>query len=80
MSLSHEQEHTHDHDGHDHEHYHDHEDHNHSIEEELSSGRKFIASIIITSVILVAEVLGGIFTGSLALLSDAAHVFWTYSL
>lgn len=66
MSHSHEQEHTHDH---------DHEGHTHGIEEELSSGGKFIASIIITSVTLVAEVLGGIFTGSLALLSDAAHVF-----
>lgn len=31
--------------------------------------------MIITSATLVAEVVGGIFTGSLALLSDAAHVF-----
>jgi len=37
--------------------------------------KRFILSIVITSVILLAEVLGGIWTGSLALLSDSAHVF-----
>jgi len=38
-------------------------------------GGKFVLSIFITLLILVAEVIGGILTGSLALLSDAAHVF-----
>ena len=37
--------------------------------------RRFILSIAITSLILLAEVIGGIWTGSLALLSDSAHVF-----
>lgn len=37
--------------------------------------RSFILSIALTSLILVAEIVGGIWTGSLALLSDAAHVF-----
>lgn len=37
--------------------------------------KKFILSIILTSLILVAEVIGGIWSGSLALLSDAGHVF-----
>ena len=37
--------------------------------------RRFILAIILTSLILVAEVAGGIISGSLALLSDAAHVF-----
>ncbi len=37
--------------------------------------RKFIISIILTSLILAAEIIGGIWSGSLALLSDAAHVF-----
>lgn len=37
--------------------------------------RSFILSIVLTSLILVAEIVGGIWTGSLALLSDAAHVF-----
>lgn len=37
--------------------------------------KRFILSIALTSLILVAEVIGGIISGSLALLSDAAHVF-----
>lgn len=36
---------------------------------------KFVISMILTAAILVAEVVGGFWTGSLALLSDAAHVF-----
>jgi cobalt-zinc-cadmium efflux system protein len=37
--------------------------------------RRFILSIAITFLILIAEVIGGLWTGSLALLSDSAHVF-----
>jgi len=37
--------------------------------------KRFILSIALTSLILVAEIIGGIWSGSLALLSDAAHVF-----
>jgi cobalt-zinc-cadmium efflux system protein len=37
--------------------------------------RRFILSILITTLILVAEIIGGLWTGSLALLSDSAHVF-----
>lgn len=37
--------------------------------------KRFVLSLIFTSLILVAEVIGGLWTGSLALLSDAAHVF-----
>ncbi|GAP22056.1 cation diffusion facilitator family transporter [Leptolinea tardivitalis] len=36
---------------------------------------RYLYSILITSVVLIAEVAGGIWTGSLALLSDSAHVF-----
>lgn len=43
--------------------------------EEFASGKKFILSIAITAITLAAEVVGGILTHSLALLSDAAHVF-----
>ena len=35
----------------------------------------FILSMLLTAVILIAEIVGGYWTGSLALLSDAAHVF-----
>lgn len=38
-------------------------------------GRRFIISIALTLAVLTAEVIGGFWTGSLALLSDAAHVF-----
>lgn len=37
--------------------------------------KRFLISIAITALILFAEVIGGFWTGSLALLSDAAHVF-----
>jgi cobalt-zinc-cadmium efflux system protein len=37
--------------------------------------RRFVLSLILTGLILAAEVIGGLWTGSLALLSDAAHVF-----
>lgn len=36
---------------------------------------RFILSMLLTAAILVAELIGGFWTGSLALLSDAAHVF-----
>ena len=42
---------------------------NHRIE------HRFALSLILTGLILVAEVIGGLRAGSLALLSDAAHVF-----
>ena len=37
--------------------------------------RRFAVSLVLTALILVAEVVGGLWTHSLALLSDAAHVF-----
>jgi cobalt-zinc-cadmium efflux system protein len=52
-------------------------DHTHEKRElnEGSSGNKLLLSICITSATLIAELIGGLLTGSLALLSDAAHVF-----
>jgi cobalt-zinc-cadmium efflux system protein len=40
-----------------------------------STERRFLISLILTGFILIVEVAGGWWTGSLALLSDAAHVF-----
>jgi len=37
--------------------------------------RRFALSLALTGLVLVGEVVGGLWTGSLALLSDAAHVF-----
>ncbi len=42
---------------------------------EPQGGRRLILSLALTALILLAEVIGGWLTGSLALLSDAAHVF-----
>jgi len=40
-----------------------------------NTGNRFLLSIGLTFAILIAEAAGGFWTGSLALLSDAAHVF-----
>lgn len=42
---------------------------------DTSIAGRFRIAIVLTSVTLAAEIVGGIWTGSLALLSDAAHVF-----
>lgn len=62
------------HEGHEHEHHHE---HHHHPGEALQSGSstKLGISILLTTLTLVAEVVAGVLTGSLALLSDAAHVF-----
>ncbi len=41
----------------------------------LSTEQRFVLSLILTGAIFLAEVVGGLWTRSLALLSDAAHVF-----
>lgn len=46
----------------------------HNHEDSKLEGR-YLYSILITTVVLIAEIAGGIWTGSLALLSDSAHVF-----
>jgi cobalt-zinc-cadmium efflux system protein len=46
--------------------------HNHKVE---SNSKKLFFSIALTSLIFIAEFSGGLWTGSLALLSDSAHVF-----
>ena len=54
------------------------DDHAHEDEHEhdmLNTGQRFILAITLTTLILIAEVIGGFWTGSLALLSDAGHVF-----
>ncbi|MGC9396601.1 MAG: cation diffusion facilitator family transporter [Anaerolineae bacterium] len=43
--------------------------------ENTNTGSRFLISIGVTFGILIAEVIGGYWTGSLSLLSDAAHVF-----
>jgi Co/Zn/Cd efflux system component len=38
--------------------------------------KRFVLSLALTALVLVAEVIGGLWAGSLALLSDAAHLFY----
>lgn len=56
--------------GHDHHHHgHDHHHHHHGDGE-----RRTLIAACLTGAFMVAEVIGGIWTGSLALLADAAHM------
>ncbi|MHB8707969.1 MAG: cation diffusion facilitator family transporter [Desulfuromonadales bacterium] len=53
-----------------------HDHHSHAADDlDRSLSRGFFVAIVLTAVTLVAEVIGGFWTNSLALLSDAAHVF-----
>ncbi len=67
--------HTHHHHDHNHAHHHDGEEdgHQHSHQRHLQG--KFRFAVVLTTFVLVVEVIGGILSNSLALLSDAAHVF-----
>ena len=55
--------------GHDHDHDHEHGAHSHG-----DSVRRLWIALIITGVFLVAEVVGGLLSNSLALLADAGHM------
>ena len=45
----------------------------HNAKQELRTDRRLNFAIWLNAIIVVAEVIGGLFSGSLALLSDAAH-------
>ncbi len=67
-------------DHHDHHHDHDHNDehhgHDHSFSKASASGRKdLLIALSITVLMMVAEIVGGVLSNSLALLSDAGHMF-----
>ena len=49
--------------------------HNHSHNTESLSGRNLLISIFLNILITAAQVVGGVLSGSLALLSDALHNF-----
>ncbi len=66
-------DHSHDHDhGHDHHHDHDHGHHHHDLRE--ASRRSLILAVTLTTTFMVIEVIGGIASGSLALIADAGHM------
>ncbi len=62
--------------GHHHEHGHDHHHpgHHHGHIHEHSDIRPLRIAVTLTSVVFIAQVVGGFLSGSLALLSDAGHV------
>lgn len=53
--------------------YHHEEDHNHSHHHHYSGEKNLIFTIFLNIIITVAEIAGGLLSGSLALLSDAFH-------
>ena len=68
-----------DHEGHDHAGHDDHDDHGHGGHDHAhdlrgSSRRSLIFALVLISSYMVAEVIGGIASGSLALLADAGHM------
>lgn len=74
-------QHKHTHDSHDHSHHHGHghgHDHSHGLlhHHGSASGNRqgLIIALIITTVIMVLEFIGGLVTNSLALLSDSGHM------
>ncbi len=68
--------HDHEHPGHDHDHAgHDHAGHGHDHASlRKASGRALWSALVILGVFFVVELVGGILTNSLALISDAAHL------
>ena len=66
----------HDHDAHDDHAGHDHHGHAHDHAAELreASRKSLIIALILIGGFMIVEVLGGIFSGSLALLADAGHM------
>lgn len=66
---------SHEHAHHQHEHEHDH-DHDHEPVRADSGARrrKLVVAFVLTVLMMVAEAIGGIWSGSLALLADAGHM------
>lgn len=78
LDKDHDHQHVHDH-NHDHDH-HDHHGHSHGLGHQhfdARSGNKkgLLIALLITACIAVLEFFGGLFTNSLALLSDSGHMF-----
>ena len=73
---------AHDHDDHDHGSHDDHDDlghddqgnHDHSHDFRDASRRSLLIALALITSYMIAEVIGGLFSGSLALLADAGHM------
>jgi cobalt-zinc-cadmium efflux system protein len=62
------------HHDHDHEHGHDHHGHEHQAADRLGDRRRLRLALLVTSTLFVAELVGGLWSHSLALVSDAGHM------
>lgn len=77
-------EHEHDHDEHDHDDHaghdhddhaeHDHAGHSHAHDLREASRKNLLISLVLITTYMFAEIVGGILSGSLALLADAGHM------
>ena len=67
--------HDHDHDGQHHGHAHDHDHgHAHVHEANESNLKRVMIALVLTGTFMIVEIVGGIISGSLALLADAGHM------
>ena len=57
-----------------HDHPHPHHDHDHDHRQDGGRGRKLLFAFLLTLLMLLAEAVGGLWSGSLALLADAGHM------
>lgn len=74
-SHAHEHEPDHSHHGHDHDHHdHDHAGHSHVPAVSASNERAVLIGLVLTGTFMIAEVAGGLLSGSLALIADAGHM------
>ena len=64
-------DHGHDHSGHGHGHGHGHDHHNHAAH---ASHRRLAWALVVTIVAMIIGVIGGVLSGSLALIADAGHM------
>ncbi len=67
-------DHGHDH-NHSHSHNHDHGHHDHSVAVNQDNKTRVLWAMVLTFGFMFAEIIGGLISGSLALLADAGHMF-----
>lgn len=60
---------------HDHEQGHEHYAHSHRLDASIGGKKDLLIALSITFLMMVAEIIGGLLSNSLALLSDAGHMF-----
>lgn len=59
---------------HDHAHDHDHSGHSHAPQVSAGNERAVLIGLMLTGTFMIAEVIGGVLSGSLALIADAGHM------